>query len=296
MKIFLTGTGSFIGGELLKLCDRRGIQVSGVDMAVVDRPDSVVADIRSPEIADLIPQDVDAVVHLAALSRDPDCRDRAHDCFDINVMGTLNLMEAAKRRGAKQFIFASSEWVYDVFPPGVPKTEDDPINPALLTSEYALSKLVSECNLRQKFIHGTCPTTVLRFGIVYGPRAANWSAAESLLNAVGNKNEISVGALATARGFIHVTDIAEGILAALGLPGFEIVNLQGPRSASLGEVIAVSKSLLGRDPAISETAPDKPSIRLVSGEKAARLIKWRPRIELHEGLATVASFLGLLPA
>lgn len=293
MKIFLTGAGSFIGAEVLRLCDQRGIAVQAIDSRPVDRADAVVADIRSPDIAELIPQGADAIIHLAALSRDPDCRDRGYTCFDVNVMGTLNLVEAAKARNARQFIFASSEWVYDVFPPNVVKTEEDPINPALLTSEYAFSKLVSENNLRQKFAHGFCPTSVLRFGIVYGPRKANWSAAESLLNAVATQDEVSVGAKATARAFIHVTDIAEGILAAVGLPGFEILNLQGPRLVPLGEVIEISQSLVGRKPAIRETAADKPNIRLVSGDKARRLMNWQPRIEIREGLSDVAEFLGL---
>ena len=115
MKIFVTGTSSFIGAELLNLCKKKGIEVSGVDLVDSNLPNCTVADICSLEIADHIPMGVDAVIHLAALSRDPDCRDKAHKCFDANVMGTLNLVEAAKAKQAKQFIFASSEWVYDSF-------------------------------------------------------------------------------------------------------------------------------------------------------------------------------------
>ena len=100
MNIFLTGSGSFIGREVLKVCKARRINVVGVDLAATGQEGCSVADIRSPDIAEKIPANVDAVVHLAALSRDPDCRNRAYPCFDINVMGTLNLMEAAKAKGA----------------------------------------------------------------------------------------------------------------------------------------------------------------------------------------------------
>jgi len=58
------------------------------------------------------------------------------------------------------------------------------IDASQLNSEYALSKYVSEQNLRQKFQHGFCPTTILRFGIIYGSRKHNWSAVESLFHAV----------------------------------------------------------------------------------------------------------------
>ena len=74
MHIFVTGVGSFIGKAFLKWCDAQNIQVTGVDLVSVGRSDCHVTDIRSDDLASLIPQDVDAIVHLAALSRDPDCR------------------------------------------------------------------------------------------------------------------------------------------------------------------------------------------------------------------------------
>jgi UDP-glucose 4-epimerase len=293
MKIFLSGSGSFIGREVLRVCQAKGIEVVGVDLAATGQEGCSVADIRSPNIVDKIPAEVDAVIHLAALSRDPDCRNRAYPCFDINVMGTLNLMEAAKTKGAKQFIFASSEWVYDSFPEGVTRTEDDVIDIAKLTSEYALSKLVSEANLRQKFQHGFCPVTILRFGIVYGPRKDNWAAVESLFNTVNTQDEITVGALKTARRFIHVSDIASGIVAAIGLTGFEIINLQGDKLVTLGEVIETSRKLLNRNPKVVERSPAQANIRLVSDEKAKKLLPWRPVISLEAGLKSVADCLGI---
>jgi len=296
MNIFVSGLGSFIGREVLRLCKARGIQVTGVDLAQTGQPGCSVADIRSPDISQKIPVNVDAVVHLAALSRDTDCRGKAYSCFDANVMGTLNLVEAAQHRGAKQFIFASSEWVYDSFEEGVTKTEDDLINISRITSEYALSKLVSEANLRQKHQQGFCPVTILRFGIVYGPRKENWSAVESILNAVGTQNEVTVGSLRTGRRFIHVTDIASAVIAAIGLGGFEIINIQGERLVTLGEVIESSKRLVNRNPKVVERSPESANQRLVSGEKAQQLLQWRPETGLATGLKSVADCLGIKTA
>ncbi|CAA7614516.1 NAD(P)-dependent oxidoreductase [Magnetospirillum sp. SS-4] len=294
MRIFVTGAASFIGTELLNQCRDRGIDVVGVDSRTV--AGCHAADIRDPAIADLIPEDVDAIVHLAALSRDPDCRNRGRHCFDVNVMGTLNLMEAAETRRARQFVFASSEWVYDSFQPGVDKTEDDVIDATRLTSEYAFSKFVSENNLRQKSAHGFCAATVLRFGIVYGSRSDNWSAVEALFNAVATRDEVGIGSLATGRRFLHVSDVADGILASLGrLPGFEIINIQGRRMVTLGDVIATSARLLGRSPRVTETAPAAPSLRPVSSVKAERLLGWQARVELEEGLIRLRDFLGIAP-
>lgn len=292
MQIFVTGCASFVGKELLRQCKRKGIDVVGIDLVDTGIPDCAVADIRSPAIVEHIPPRVDAVVHLAALSRDPDCRDKAYQCFDANVMGTLNLIETAKAKGAKQFIFASSEWVYDRFEAGVAKTEDDVIDISRLTSEYALSKLVSEANLRQKYQHGFCPVTILRFGIIYGPRPGNWSAVESLLNAVATQDQVTVGSLGTGRRFIHVSDIADAVLASIGLKGFEIINIQGREMVTLRNVIETAKKLLGRDPAVVEKTPDQTSLRTVSDEKAKTLLGWRAAIGLEEGLKSVLDFVG----
>lgn len=297
MKVVVIGAGSFIGGELTRLCEARGIQVVGIDVVASGLPGFHQVDIRDRNIADLIPMGADAVVHLAALSRDPDCRDRAYECFDVNVLGTLNVMEAAKARQAKQFVFASSEWVYDSFQPGREKDEDTPIDATRLTSEYALSKYVSEVNLRQKAAHGFCPATIVRLGIVYGPRAKNWSAVETLLNAVATQDEIKVGALATARRFIHVTDVAEGIMATFGRSeAFDLFNIQGPALTTLEDVIESASALLCRRPRIVETAPVSPSVRPVSSRKAASILGWSARIGIRAGLADVAEKLQLAPA
>jgi len=167
MKIFITGTESFVGKELIAQCKKGNIELTGCDVKQPSDKRFHQIDIRSKSIIDIIPENVDAIVHLAALSTDPLCRDKAYECFDINVMGTLNLMEASQEKKAKQFIFASTEWVYDSFIENEIKDETSFINIENYFSEYALSKIVSEQNLKQKYEHGFCPVTILRFGIIY---------------------------------------------------------------------------------------------------------------------------------
>lgn len=292
-KIFLTGVESFIGQEFLAQCKAAGIETHGVDAMKPSDPSYHQADIRDPGIADLIPEGTDTIVHMAALSRDQDCRMNSCRTFDVNVQGTLNLMDQAKARGVKQFVFASTEWVYDTFAEGVEKHEDDPIDAAKLTSEYAFSKYVSEVNLRQQQQYGFCDTTILRFGIIYGPRKANWSAVESLLNSVATKDEVSVGSLRTGRRFLHVQDIARAVKLSLGLPGFNVINIQGDRLVNLGEIIDLSRKLTGKNPKVAETNPDKPSIRLVSNQRAKDLLGFTPEIDIETGLKSVMAHLNI---
>jgi len=204
-------------------------------------------------------------------------------------MGTLNLMAAAEQAKAKQFVFASTEWVYDTFVGDEVKTEESSIDIVNHTSEYALSKLVSEQNLRQKYSHGFCPVAILRFGIIYGPRESNWSAVEALVDAVRTKDEVVVGSLATGRCFVHVLDIAAGILSSVGIDGFNITNLEGRQLIRLGDIIETSKRVFGRRPAIVETDPDTPSVRNVSGQKAKDLLGWEPSMSLEAGIRSLIS-------
>lgn len=284
MKLFVTGSASFVGKRLFERCKELGIEVVGIDSIASEQPNSTKADIRDAAIAALIPEDA-VVVHLAAISRDPDCRADPRGAFDINVNGTLNVIAAAEKRKARQLIFASSEWVYgDVSNDGV-QVEDQVIDVTTMKSEYALTKIVGEQCL--KLVCKLPAVTVLRFGIIYGPRPSNWSAVEALFNTVKDKDVVSVGSLATGRRFIHIDDIVEGILRAVGRTGFEIFNLSGDEIVTLGDVIKQSAAILGKNPKIEEKNAQVVSVRNPENAKALKVLGWAPKIKLKEGLATL---------
>ena len=284
MKLFVTGSQSFIGRRLFERCKTSGVNAVGIDSIVSTGSGTTQADIRDPAIADLIPEEA-TVVHLAAISRDPDCRADPRGAFDVNVTGTLNVAAAAEKRRATQFIFASSEWVYGEVGNDDVQREDHPIDVTAIRSEYALTKIVGEQCL--KLASKLRAVTVLRFGIVYGPRTSNWSAVEALFNAVREKDVVSVGSLATGRRFIHVEDIVGGILKTVGRTGFEIFNLSGNSVITLGEVVEQSAELLGRRPPVDEKNPKAISIRNPDNTKARQVLGWKPEIGLRDGLATL---------
>ncbi len=281
MKLFVTGSDGFIGSELVSQCRNQGIEVVGADIRSG-------FDIRSKDIASSIPEGVDAVVHLAGLSNDTSCKNNGYACFELNVLGTLNLMEAAAARGAKQFIFASSEWVYDNCTARDLKTEESLINIANHTSEYALSKLVSEANLRQKYQYGFCPVAILRFGIIMGTTGEKRSAVESLYLAVKDRPEVAVGSLRSGRCFIHVSDIVSGIIKAVGLGGFNIINLAGDKVITLRDIIEISKKILNKNPEVTETAPENVSVRKISNAKAKKMLNWSPKISVEAWLGKLS--------
>ena len=293
MKILITGSESFIGKVLIKQCKKEGISVLGIDL--IDKNNTEYeyhkADICSSELVKIIPEDVDAVIHLAALSKDKDCKGRAYDCFNVNVMGTLNLMNIIKMKKIKQFVFASSEWVYDKFENYEEKDENSLIDIFNHKSEYALSKLVSESNLRQQYLHDELNITILRFGIIYGPREIGWSAVEEISNKIKNGKEISVGSLKTGRRFVHVEDIVRGIILSLGLTGLHTINLTGDKITTLEDIIKISESIFNKKSIVKEMDPYNISIRNPSNKRAKEIINWKPLISIEEGIKTLEKMI-----
>jgi len=293
MKLVITGSESFVGKEIIRQCKDKDIEIIGID--IIDKKKSEFEyhkiNITAHEIVNIIPNNVDAIIHLAALSRDPDCKGKAYECFENNVMGTLNLIKCAKEKNAKQFIFASSEWVYDEFKENQSKDEEYPINSLMLTSEYALSKLTSEINLKQQYDNGFCNTTILRFGIIYGPRKNNWSAVEAIASQIKNKEEIKVGSLKNGRRFIHISDIVRGILKSLNLKGFHTINLSGDTIITIDDLIKAGEIFYNKKIKIIEKNSNECNVRNPSNEKAKKILDWSPEITLENGLKTINEFL-----
>jgi nucleoside-diphosphate-sugar epimerase len=280
MKIFIIGSKGFIATELARQCEKKGIECDGVDLPF---------DMHDPKLAEKLP-DTDAIVHLAALSRTPDCSGKMYETFDTNVMAALNVLRASREKKIPQFIFASSEWVYPDSPDEV--SEDVPLDILKAPAEYALSKMVAEAALKQDWQKHGGNVTITRFAIVYGPRPKEkvWVAAESVASSVKNQDTVTVGSLATGRRFIHVEDLALGILATLGTPGYQVFNLSGQVMVTMKDIIAASEKMFGKKVQIIEKG-DLTSVRNPSNKKAHDILGWSPRISLEEGLKSIEQYL-----
>jgi nucleoside-diphosphate-sugar epimerase len=286
--VVVTGSSGFIGVRVVERLEALGISVIEVDAA-----GGAATDIRDEAMSSLIPEG-SAVVHLAALSTSGQCADNPGAAVDVNIMGSLNLWKAAVDAGAKRFVFASTEWVYGNAGSDQAVTERADISLNSLTDTYAITKAAAESLLAAA--PGDIDLAVLRFGIVYGPRSSGWSAAESLLSAVANSDEVRVGSLRTSRRFIHVDDVAAAVvMAALGT-GSYTVNIAGSRLVTLGEVIEVAQSITDKLVKVIETSPEGVTVRNPDPSLARDVLGWQPQIEFEQGLHQVAEHLGLAQA
>lgn len=232
--VVITGGAGFIGSHLTDAFLARGGRVLVIDDLSSGRRENVpagaelhVLDIRSPEAADLVRESGAAILVHAAAQIDVR-RSVADPVFDagVNVLGSLNLFEAARQGGMRQVIFASTGGaIYgeqDVFP----ATEEHPARPL---SPYGVAKLAVERYLF--FYHAAygLDATCLRYANVYGERQNPHGEAgvvaiflDRLL--AGQAPTINGDGLQT-RDYVHVSDVVRANLAVAGLPGFRIYNV-----------------------------------------------------------------------
>jgi len=230
-------------------------------------------------------EQIDAVIHLAARAGVRPSLALPVLYEEVNVVGTLHLLEAAIAHGGPRFLFASSSSVYGVNAK-LPFSEQDPIERPI--SPYATTKRAGELHVyTAHHLHGLA-ATCLRFFTVYGPRQRPEMAIAKFIRSIDAGQPIPFyGDGGSRRDYTYIDDIADGVEAALGLTrGFEIVNLGGARPVTLSELVAAIEKAVGRKARLDrqpEQAGDVP-VTFASVEKAEKLLHFRARVPLSEGL------------
>jgi len=302
MKILLTGGAGFIGSHLLERLLARGDEVAVID-DFNDYYDPALKrrnlpgggfrlherDIR--QAADLVAgEKPGVVVHLAARAGvRPSLADPA--LYDsVNVGGTLALLEACRRAGVGRFLFASSSSVYGNA--AVPfREEDEPLQPV---SPYGITKLLGEHYVRvYARLHGI-RATCLRFFTVYGPRQRPDMAIHKFTAAVAAGREIEMyGDGSTERDYTHVTDILQGVLAALDREEpFAVYNLGESRTVPLRRLVELIEQNVGRK-AMIRALPEQPGdVRRTSAsiDRARANLGYAPKVPIEEGLRDFVSW------
>ena len=287
--VVITGADGFVGHALREKLQDLGYQTICIDSNPIYE-ETLKGDITSSEISNLIPENC-IIVHLAAMSTDSKCRQNPISAIDINISGTINLVNIALQKKCKQFIFASSEWVYGDTDKKIEKNETSLIDISRLTSIYAITKAAMEPIINQMLSNTN--SVILRFGIVYGPREKSWSAVERLLVDVSEKEVIEVGSLENGRCFIYIDDLVDGIIASFRAKGNQLFNLSGNQLVTLGDVIKISAKILSKDPKVEELDSTKFVQRNLSNLTAKQALGWEPKIDLRDGLERIAKYLNL---
>jgi UDP-glucuronate 4-epimerase len=204
---------------------------------------------------------------------------------EVNGVGTLNLLEAARRAGARTFVFGSSSSVYGTNSK-LPFSEDDAITRPV--SPYAATKRANELMAyTYHYLHGLS-VTCLRFFTVYGPRQRPEMAIYHFTEKLANGEAVPrYGDGSSARDYTYIDDIVEGTLAALDAAApFEIVNLGGSRTTTLQRLIQLIADALGTEARVEELPPQPGDVPITFADvsKAKKLWGWEPRVPIEEGI------------
>jgi len=227
----------------------------------------------------------DQVIHLAARAGVRPSIAQPALYQRVNVEGTVNVLEAARKTGVKKITIASSSSVYGVNAK-VPFSESDPIFSAV--SPYAASKLACEA-LGHTWHHlYKMDVAMLRFFTVYGPRQRPDLAIHKFTNLIDAGRPIPVfGDGSTARDHTHISDILEGIVACTQREfGFEIFNLGESQTVKLSELISLIENALGKK-AVIDRQPLQPGdvpITFADISKARARLGYEPKVKVEKGI------------
>ncbi|MCX7819950.1 MAG: NAD-dependent epimerase/dehydratase family protein [Kiritimatiellae bacterium] len=299
--VLVTGGAGFIGSHLVEALAADGVEVRAFDnlssgraenlAGVRGRVDLIVGDVRSEAQLAAAMDGVGVVVHLAALVSVADSVERPAENYEINVMGTVRVLEAARAAGVRRVVCASSAAVYGN-EPTLPKREDMPPVPA---SPYAAAKLAGEQIARVHAELYGLGTVSLRFFNVYGPRQDPSSPYSGVISrfvealARGEPPRV-FGDGRQTRDFVFVRDVVAAIRRAADSPAVgrgEVFNVGTGRASSLLEVLGVLGPLAGHSPAPRFEPPRPGDVRhsVADISRIREVLGFEPGVTLADGLA-----------
>lgn len=228
----------------------------------------------------------DAIIHLAAV---PGVRGSLHDPLtyvDIDVKGTVQMLELARQYGTKAFLFASSSSVYGERPIHRPFREEDA--QLDVASPYAASKLAAEVFCRTYAQLYSMHITCLRFFTVYGPHQRPDMAISRFFRQIAQGEPLTLYDTASKRDYTFVEDIVNGIFAALRrVNGWQVYNLgSGSSPVGLLDLVQLLETVTGKkaDVCVLGSQPGDVSGTWADITAARQRLDWEPQVSLQEGL------------
>ena len=310
-KVLVTGADGFIGSHLTERLVAEGADVRAFCLynsqgsfgwlddataAVRGKLDVRLGDIRDARFVEEACDGMDVVMHLAALIAIPYSYVAPESYVDTNVRGTLNVLEAVRRKKVGRMVHTSTSEVYGT-PATLPIRETHPMN---AQSPYAATKVAADQLALSYHRSFDVPVTVLRPFNTYGPRQSTRAVLPTILiQLLAGKTEVELGRLDPKRDLTYVSDTVDGFLraatadAAIG----ESIQLGTNSAVSIAELFAAATRALGVKATVKEKAerlrPDKSEVLVLLSDPAVAKAKlgWEPKISLEKGLALTAEWL-----
>lgn len=298
-QILVTGGTGFIGSYVTRQLLQRGARVHALDNGFTGSKDIVPnevniydVDIRNKDAVRDVFENVtpDILIHLAAIHFIPYCNNNPEEAFNVNVLGTRNVLDAAREiENLERIVNTSSAAVYE--PASGPHNENKGIGP---TDIYGRTKLVAEDEARLFNSDTDIPTASARLFNVYGIRETNSHLIPAILDQLEDQSRsIELGNLTPARDFIHASDVASALvmLASEFKDDYRTYNVGTGTEHSVREVVDAVADALGEEITIKQDEErvresDRPHLQ-ADISRITSEFDWEPKYKLREGLKQV---------
>lgn len=298
MRILVTGGSGFIGSHLCFALQRAG---HGVDILDVRAPERIAVVLRKDIREDLTDwiKGYDAVYHLAAVANARVCGQRPRDAYEINVMGTYNVLEACHINNIPRVLYASTTWMAGMQVPRqrpVSKPavhEEDPFKVQDMNTIYGATKLSGELMFHAYLAEKKAPRfTIMRYGIPYGEGMWDGLVVRAFMAQAEKHGVITIyGDGHQGRNFLYVGDMCDAQVKLLDKRAAgETYHLGSPEFVSIKEIAEeVRKHFPAKLNYITQ-ARVEPKVKNVSSMKAGSDFGWEPTTSLEEGIARCAKW------
>lgn len=301
MKILVTGGAGFIGSHVVETFLAEGHEVCVVDDLSSGQRTNVppgvrlhAVDIRGAELAKVFEEEEPEVVsHQAARANVRESFEKPQLYADVNVVGSVNLLECCRRSKVRKIIYASTGGAVYGEPRTIPVPEDHPIDPL---DPYGASKHHVEHYLHIYQTSFGVAFTALRYPNVFGPRQDPFGEAGvvAIFTARMLKGERPTinGSGEQMRDFVYVGDVARANLLALERGDGEILNIGSGQGVSVREIFENLAVLTGfqEEPEFGPAKAGEVFRIFLNAERARRQLDWTPQVSLQKGLAATVEF------
>lgn len=310
VKVLVTGAGGFIASHLVEHLVREGAHVRAfvrynsrndpgmlkwISPEVFAQIEILQGDLRDNEAVRSAVRDMDTVFHLGALIAIPYSYVNPREVFDVNIMGTLNVLMAARDFRTRRIVHTSTSEVYGTAQ-YVPIDEKHPLQGQ---SPYSASKIGADRIAESFYRSFEVPVVTLRPFNTFGPRQSMRAVIPTIIVQALTRDVVKLGSLEPSRDFTFVADTVSGFVKAAEADDVlgDEVNLGNDNTISIGDLANKIFDIVGKTPKIvtdpKRIRPGRSEVMRLwaSNEKAKRMIGWEPHISLDQGLRITVEWI-----
>ncbi|MGZ7068245.1 MAG: NAD-dependent 4,6-dehydratase LegB [Methanobacterium sp.] len=308
--ILITGAGGFIGSHLTEQLVKNGNNVKAfvrynsrndwgmleqLSKELIDSMEIISGDLRDPNAINNAIKDTEIVFHLGSLIAIPYSYVNPREVVETNILGTLNVLNAAKENEIDKFVHTSTSEVYG----SAKYVPIDEYHPLQGQSPYSASKIGADKIAESYYRSFELPVATIRPFNTYGPRQSARAVIPTIISQALTKNEIYLGSLEPTRDYTYVLDTIRAFIkiAESSKSDGEVINVGSNFEVSIGELAERIFSLFDKN---IEIITDSKRIRPKDSEverlwcdnsKAREILNWEPKISLEKGLENVIMWI-----